>query len=799
MGEDHLVILGPPGSGKTTLIKHMTLLLADPKSRPKGMIIPDHTPIFIYLRDHFHNIANYHKTENHYTLINAVIQDFKTHDFYLPENWLKERLASGKCFVFLDGLDEIANAEDRLILEQWVQNQMFGHNANKFIITSRPHGYENLQGVTTLEIQPFTFEQIKTFINNWYLADETMYQHEESQKVQEDAKGSSANLLKSLQANPELMDLAVNPLFLTIITTIHRYRGSLPISRAKLYEEICDVFLGKRVQSKGLELTISSDKQQILLQPLAHHMMINQVQEISAVDAEKIIKEPLERIDDSYSSESFLKFIVENSGLLVERDVGSFSFTHKTFQEYLTAVYLIENGSEDQLLSHISEPWWHETIRFFAAVGDTDIVINTCLKISPATSSVLLLAIVCADENPDIDIELKEEVENLVEHDDVSVRKAAASAYLENRLNHFFNLAENIQVDPEFVSNAEYQLFIDEMGAQYKPDHWEKDVFVPGSAKKPVVGMRPSAAQGFCGWMNGFTTSGLTKEKWNYRLPEPKDIILNSIGEFPSSSDSSLGWWMLSDENQVICKYNSPSETPRSSIEAAVFIPFLSNINSKAAILSESFTESLALFSAVGSALNHSISLLQLIIPPLPDSKYVKEIGGDFSLGDDSTGRLSLVHTIELDITKPLNLDHAYTLIKSLEFDPISASKLAEELTRELTLAAGLARELNEELEITHQLEEARSSALDLVKNLGFNTSSTYAWLAANLFWFLNQTEKTHLQKGMNAVNFQNWRKSLAEKAEQYQTLAAMFTILEKRRNGSLFGFEGIRLVRELV
>ena len=66
------------------------------------------------------------------------------------------------------------------------------------------------------------------------------------------ASESAAGLLKLLRDNPALYDLTVNPLLLTMIATVHRYRGALPGSRADLYGEICQVMLSRRIQAKNL-------------------------------------------------------------------------------------------------------------------------------------------------------------------------------------------------------------------------------------------------------------------------------------------------------------------------------------------------------------------------------------------------------------------------------------------------------------------------------------------------------------------------------------------------------------------
>jgi predicted NACHT family NTPase len=114
-----------------------------------------------------------------------------------------------------------------LSFDTWVQRQLQGygyHGRNRFLLTSRPYGYrENpLEGVTTLEVQPFLPEQIEQFIQNWYLANELKSWGKEDPGAHLRAREGAKDLLQRLHRVPALLALAVNPLLLTMIATVHR-------------------------------------------------------------------------------------------------------------------------------------------------------------------------------------------------------------------------------------------------------------------------------------------------------------------------------------------------------------------------------------------------------------------------------------------------------------------------------------------------------------------------------------------------------------------------------------------------
>src|SRR6185312_7622461 len=116
--------------------------------------------------------------------------------------------------------------------------------------------------------------------------------------VEMKARDGAEDLLQRLAHSQTLTDLAVNPLLLTMITNVHRYRSSLPGRRVELYAEICEVFLGKRQQARGMELDLTPTQKKRVLQPLAFHMMCTENRDITLAEAVQATTGPLALIND---------------------------------------------------------------------------------------------------------------------------------------------------------------------------------------------------------------------------------------------------------------------------------------------------------------------------------------------------------------------------------------------------------------------------------------------------------------------------------------------------------------------
>lgn len=434
--KNNYAVLGPPGCGKTTLLKHMALTLAYPKRQRQKMGVPDLLPILLFIRDHVNSI----KRTRNLSLPQLIHNQFADRHAPLPPaGWLEKQIKQGKCLIMFDGLDEVADISARKLVVNWVDQCIASYGKNHFIISSRPFGYKSnpLSNVTVLQIRPFSAKQQEQFVFNWYLANEIMSSQKDDAGVREDARRGAVDLLKRIHLSNSISELAVNPLLLTMIATIHRYRSSLPGRRVELYAEICEVFLGKRQQSRGLQIDMAPAKKVTVLSHLACYMMLKQIREVDRANAINIISKPLASVSPQVTDAQFFESVENTSGLLIEPESGKYSFSHLTFQEYLASLFILEARLEKELMKQIANPWWRETIRLYCAQTDASNLIAACLQSSDINA--FTLAIECVNEarevNPNVRAYYQEIMEKGIEDPDPERRKLIAAAWLKRRIH----------------------------------------------------------------------------------------------------------------------------------------------------------------------------------------------------------------------------------------------------------------------------------------------------------------------------------------------------------------------------
>ncbi|MBC6429962.1 NACHT domain-containing protein [Nostoc sp. HG1] len=453
-----LVILGAPGSGKTTLLRHITLLLALRKQSKLCRGLPQLIPILLRLRD----VAPAIVADANSSLA-QVIAKAMGDESPKTQQWFNKQLKDGKCLVMLDGLDEVADDKHRRQVSTWVSQQLqnYGHKL-PFILTSRPQAYYQapLPDTPAYFVRSFTTEQRNSFLFNWYFnLEKRKNSGGQSQKqLKKIAESKQNELVRQIDAVPSLRLMATNPLLLALIINTYKEKTSLSPTRTGLYKQVCDVLLQGRQSASGTtRYPLKPEQKQEALQALALEMTKRQVLQFTLDErnqdgniflAKEFLQTELAQMVEGgqeLKPEDFIER--DDSGvreLLSDRKQEKlYEFTHRTFQEYLTAVELTKAEHEPYLLEVFTKDkqyldWRRQTILFYAGQVKVDKLIDAALN-NP-TVATLTLAYECLQNKLRVSREKEQELLNKVEQglhsDDLEVFKLAASVQLEKRLNH---------------------------------------------------------------------------------------------------------------------------------------------------------------------------------------------------------------------------------------------------------------------------------------------------------------------------------------------------------------------------
>ncbi|MGK7956681.1 MAG: NACHT domain-containing NTPase [Crocosphaera sp.] len=422
-----VVLLGAPGSGKTTLMSYFSVAITENKANLLGLDPNiDWLPIFIRMRDYI--------LHDNLGILDYYCSEFCDKDLsvkQLPDGFFEHWLETGRALILLDGLDEIVDEGKRNEIVKNIDNFISSYDQNSVIITSRPAGYRrdffDAETFPHYWLQPFDNEQISEFIEKWYnsrTADET------------EAKARKDDIRKALDNNPRIKLLARNPLLLTIIALIHRYQAQLPKQRHELYERAVKTLLTtwdtNKLLKKHTKLKyLENDDWYDIMRNLAHwiHSYQKGIEgnelEGTLIDKKELIKfltnyiETKKKIDFDYAeqeAERFLNFIRDRSGLLNEQGTDCYGFVHKTFQEYLCAQKNRQDMKRkrydfqiilDAITNHLHDAHWREVLLLLIAQEEEEsaaeaikVILNNNSDYEQWLHRDLLFAGSCLAENP---------------------------------------------------------------------------------------------------------------------------------------------------------------------------------------------------------------------------------------------------------------------------------------------------------------------------------------------------------------------------------------------------------------
>ena len=378
-----LIVLGKPGAGKTTFLKHLAMQCIN------GEFEAERLPLFVNLKQFAENpdrlgLLAFMSHRHLKSQITALNQDEL--DRHVVQ--LKQILGAGRALILLDGLDEVTQAEhDWVLREIRVLSEAF--HDNHFLMTCRVAAWEyTFEQFTEVEIADFDLAQIQTFARQWF-ANKPMQPH---------------TFLRCLAQQPHLAELAVTPLLLTLLCLAFESSGALPSSRSELYREGIETLLKKWDASRGIHrdqvyTRLSPQRKEDLLGQIALSTFRRGEYFFRQPDLEQTIADYIRNLPEasdepavlSVDSSLVLHSIEAQHGLLVERAKHYYSFSHLTFQEYFVARELVFNSANlsktlsETVVQYSQNPQWREV---FLLIGellrDADLLLTPLLETTQA-------------------------------------------------------------------------------------------------------------------------------------------------------------------------------------------------------------------------------------------------------------------------------------------------------------------------------------------------------------------------------------------------------------------------------
>ena len=379
-----LVILGDPGSGKSSLIRYLALRwagIAEPAVRDTQPI-----PLVVELGAY----ARW-ECDGRKDLIRYLEQGPVWHEW---QRGLLPRLLeqAGRVVLLLDGLDEVFDVPTReLVINDIVR---FGSQfANvPVVLTSRVVGYQ-AQRLREADFRHFMLQdldsgQITDFINRW---------HEVTFDDPVQAAPKRDRLQKAIRESKSIALLAGNPLLLTMMAVLNRNQ-ELPRDRADLYAQASRVLLHQWDTERALENFPGMsneiglrEKSDILRRIAAHMQAAPGGLKGNLIDGptltgliEAYLQNELHFPQARAAARAVVEQLRQRNFILCFVGADTYAFVHRTFLEYFCATDFVQQFNVAKTLDidglialfdqHCRDDEWREVLRLICGQIDEQFV-----------------------------------------------------------------------------------------------------------------------------------------------------------------------------------------------------------------------------------------------------------------------------------------------------------------------------------------------------------------------------------------------------------------------------------------
>jgi predicted NACHT family NTPase len=351
----NIVVLGEPGAGKTTFLRRLVYSVCTGEDSEYFGQRKKLLPILIECRGN--KIKN--AIENHQSRINSrsfkakelrrdgrtddyidrklpkiphpiilsMVEELNEYGFPYAEQFVKRMLIDGSIMLFIDGLDE-AKIKHRPIICEGLEYIQKHYPKNHSLLTCRTAEDEFLpKGFRVFEITPLKEKQKIRFVSLWFSEDED----------------EIPLFLEKVVSTP-IWEISDRPLLLTLLCALYDSGGDIPIYKVDLYKECAELALKKwdairRVKRQTVFIGLSINQKLDILSKVASDLMLNNETQINQNDLLQLLRIAMEESSIEGTPNDFLDEMVSHSGLIQQIALNTYSFSHKSLQEYFAARY----------------------------------------------------------------------------------------------------------------------------------------------------------------------------------------------------------------------------------------------------------------------------------------------------------------------------------------------------------------------------------------------------------------------------------------------------------------------------
>jgi hypothetical protein len=335
----HLLIVGAPGTGKTTFLRHLAQNAPAARMHGGDMAM---LPLYFHL---------------------GCLSEIQTDDDFerAYRKLAPPETNPGRTLFLLDGFDEV-RPEKRNRLAGVISGFQSRNPETRFVITSRPS--PDLATFPEMQLCRMETPSVPRLL--------AWVRQELSEKLAVGEKWDEAQLtyVSCLKERPDVFRELQNPLLLSHSTQLFVRYSLTANDDVELFQECLRLLLGEWDEKKNIVRSTGAwARPRNLYQWLSgvcYHSLIRQQIEFTSEDVELWAQ----KFHNDAPVGEVLRLLSESTGIVQPSHKGRWIIAHATFQEYLAARYIVDSSSD---ATHLVRDWLHaprvsNVIKFACAI-----------------------------------------------------------------------------------------------------------------------------------------------------------------------------------------------------------------------------------------------------------------------------------------------------------------------------------------------------------------------------------------------------------------------------------------------